>query len=90
MAGVLQHGRTIAFCSPFARGREDVITLDSARKKARTYLGHAADSEDPHAASVLGAHTITRIPEQVLDALVDNLILTGYISDIGQQDRASG
>lgn len=31
-------------------GRADVLTLDRARKKARTYLGQAADGKDPHAA----------------------------------------
>lgn len=31
-------------------GRADVLTLDRARKKARIYLGQAADGEDPHAA----------------------------------------
>lgn len=31
-------------------GRADVLTLDRARKKARRYLGEAAEGQDPHAA----------------------------------------
>lgn len=35
-----------------------------------------------YAATELGAHTISGIPERVLDALVDNLTLTGHVSEL--------
>lgn len=41
-----------------------------------------AQKSNLYAAAERGAHTITGIPERVLDALVDNLTLAGHVSEL--------